>query len=176
MRIYKYLLVISCCLCFNSLLHATTSRLESDSPFLPPGYNKRQPPPIPVPQSNSLLARELELRGVVQLDGIYYFSLFKKSENISYWIPENGSESGIEVSNFDPNRMEITVTVSGRSEQITLIKASENSLPVVTNTPLPTPAVQAPNLPTGIPLRKSDVKPPSGRAIPRRRVIIPNRR
>ncbi len=168
----KSLLVISACACLNSLSVAS-SKLESNSPFLPPGYSRLKPTPQkPVQQSNSPLARDLEFRGVVQLKGAYQISLFKKSENRGYWIAENSSENGISVSNFDAASMSITVTADGRSEQVSLMAASANPLPVVATSPSATsaspplpPNIQAPNN-----TRKSQ---PTRRTIPRRRVILP---
>ena len=172
-------LIISYCFCCNSFLHAATSKLESDSPFLPPGYSKiKQLPPKPTRQPKSPLAKELEFRGVVQLNGIYHFSLFKKSENKGYWISENGSENGIGVSDFDSDSMEITVTVNGRSEKLALMAASEDPLPVVAKPSLPTPAMTPPNLPTNVqPRNNTNNKTPTRRrTIPRRRVIVPNKK
>jgi hypothetical protein len=100
--------------------------------------------------------------------------LFKKSENRGYWIPEDGYENGIEVSNFDVDSMQITVTANGRSEQLSLVAASEDPLPVVATSPAS--AVKAPILPPGVRLRNSANKnPPTRRTIPRRRVILPTK-
>jgi hypothetical protein len=175
--------VISCCLCVNSYLHATPSKLESNSPFLPPGYSELPSrPPEPPQRPSSPLSNELEFRGVVQLDGIYHFSLFKKSENKSYWISEDGSESGIGISDFDVDSMNITVTVDGRSEQLTLMAASNDPMPVVAQPPqLPTPVVRPPNLPAEIQQLRNTANEATTsttrrRTIPRRRVIVPNKR
>ena len=168
----RSLLVISACACLNSLYADASSKLESNSPFLPTGYSKlKSVRPNPVPQSNSPLARDLEFRGVVQLDGVYQISLFKKSENRGYWISENGSESGISVSNFDADSMSVIVTADGRSEQLSLVSASENPLPVVATSP----SVQKPQtMPSNIQLPSNvENKPPTRRTIPRRRVILP---
>lgn len=174
----KSLLIIGSCLYLNSLLLAAPSKLESNSPFLPPGYSTLKPTlPKPVTQPNSPLARELEFRGVVQLNGTYHFSLFKKSENKGYWIPENGIEDGIEVSNFDADGMLITVTVNSRSEQLSLMTASENPLPVPTTSPsAPITNIPAPPtalFPSGAQAQKNTPNEPARRTIPRRRVILP---
>ncbi len=177
--------VISCCLCVSSYLHATSSQLESNSPFLPPGYSETKfIPPRPPQQSSSPLANQLEFRGIVQLNGIYHFSLFKKSENKSYWISENGSEGGIGISDFDVDSMTIAVTVDGRSEQLTLMTASEDPMPVVAQSPqlptpqLPTPVVNPPNLPAEIQQLRNTTNEATTRrrTIPRRRVIVPNKK
>lgn len=166
------LAISSCCLYLNSPVYATPSKLESSSPFLPPGYSSlKRALPKPAQRPNSPLAKELEFRGIVQLNGTYQFSLFKKSENRGYWIPEDGYENGIEVSNFDVDSMQITVTANGRSEQLSLVAASEDPLPVVA-----TSAAKAPILPPGVQLRNSANKnPPTRRTIPRRRVILPTK-
>jgi hypothetical protein len=171
--------VIVGCLCLGNLLRADTSKLESNSPFLPPGYSTIKPAPKrQVQQPESPLARDMEFRGVVQLDGTYHFSLFKKSENKGYWIPENGLENGIEVSSFDADSMQVTVTVSGRSEQLTLMAASEDPLPVVAKPPFPDLTANAPQLPPNfqLPNKISQNQAPTRRTIPRRRVIIPSKR
>ena len=165
--------------CLNGILHAGPSRLESNSPFLPPGYSTVQaPPPKPVQRPINPVVGELEFRGVVQFDGIYHFSLFKKSENRGYWISEDDDESEIKVSNFDIDNMIVTIIYNGRSEKLSLVAASENPLPVVANSP-PKPPLQgqAPPMPTPPGFQSPENKPknnlPRRRTIPRRRLIIP---
>ena len=173
----KSLLIISGCFCVSNLLLAAPSKLESNSPFLPPGYSRvKSPPKKPVNQPNSPLAKDLEFRGVVQLDGKYQFSLFKKSENQGYWILENSSENGIGVSDFDEDSMSLTVTLNGRSEQLSLMAASENPLPVVAASPS-APTARNPSAPSTqsglqVPNRTRN-NSPQRRTIPRRRVIVP---
>ena len=180
-RFIKSLLTICSCLCLNSHLQAATSKLESDSPFLPPGYSKlSQTSPKPTPQPNSPFARDLEFRGVVQLDGTYHFSLFKNSENKGYWISEDVPENGIQVNHFDASNMQITVTVNGRSEQLSLMPASESPLPVPVAAQPPSPAqvsaAPPPALPPGIQLPEINSNGTTAkRTIPRRRVIVPNK-
>ena len=172
----KSLHFFSICLCLQGALNAAPSKLESNSPFLPPGYGELKPVlPKTVQKANSPLAGELEFRGVVQLDGVYQFSLFKKSENQSYWISEGESENGITVNDFSADSMLITVTLNGRSEQLGLVTASENPLPVVANSP----SVQSqlpPELPPNI-LSPANTRndQPQRRTIPRRRVILPSK-
>lgn len=181
-RFIKSLLIISGCFCISASLLAIPSKLESDSPFLPPGYNaqklaQQKPPPPPVIQGGPL-ASELEFRGVVQLNGTYQFSLFKKSENKGYWIAEGGSESGITVKDFDLDSMSINVTSNGRSEQLTLMAASENPLPVVAaspSAPIPTPTAPIVRTPVNQPqINRNNT--PRRRTIPRRRVILPSKK
>lgn len=165
-----------------SALFAETSKLASNSPFLPPGYSNEKPAlpeiPPPVQPINGPLAKDFEFRGVVQIEGAYQFSVFRKSENKAYWISENGSENGIKISNFDLDSMRITLSANGQSEQITLMAASENPIPMPVATPqMPMPVpnnmqkqvqpIAKPNTPTR--------RPTPRRTIPRRRVILPKK-
>ena len=168
----KIPLVVLACLTLGISLAAASSKLESNSPFLPAGYNT--PKPVkPPPVVNGPLSRELEFRGIVQMNGIYEFSLFNKKLNRGYWIAENGSESGISVRNFDLSGMRITVTQNGRSEQLTLMTATDSPLPVAISMPTK-PAALPPGL--NIPgLKTNSPKPSASRVIPRRRVILPKK-
>lgn len=155
-------------------LCSAASNLESNSPFLPPDYNTAKPaPPKAVPQANRPLAKELEFRGVVQMGGSYQFSLFSKKDNRGYWIPENGSENGIRVSNFELDSMQLTVTLNGRTERISLMNATDSPLPVARTPPTSAKQPKQPKIPG---LNTSSKKPSSSsRVIPRRRVILPKK-
>ena len=156
----------------HCLLCAEPSKMISDSPFLPPGYNKQKPSNLPnrVTQTNGPLSKDFEFRGIVQLNNVYQFSLFKKSENKAYWISENSSENGISIRDFDLDSMRITVSANGQSEQLTLMTASENPLPVAAS-PQTLPNVIKPTQP--IPTQSKSA--PVRRTIPRRRVILPKK-
>jgi hypothetical protein len=169
-------LIALACLALSASLSAADSKLESNSPFLPPGYNTKKPePPKPVQQVNGPLSRELEFKGVVQMNGIYEFSLFHKSENRGYWIPENGSENGISVSDFKLDPMQINVTLNGRTEQLTLVTATDSPLPIATS-PAARPQ-RPPNQPNIPGLNTSNKRPSTtNRVIPRRRVILPKKK
>jgi len=166
-------LIVLSCLTLGISFAAASSKLESNSPFLPAGHNTMKVVPKTPPVVNGPLSRELEFRGIVQMNGIYQFSLFNKKLNRGYWIAENGSESGISVRNFDLNSMRLSVTLNGRTEQLTLMTATDSPLPVAVSM-----APQAPSQPSGlkIPGLNNTPKPPSPtRVIPRRRVILPKK-
>ena len=166
-----------------SALFAEPSKLASNSPFLPPGYNNKKPAlpePLPMQQTNGPLAKDFEFRGIVQIEGAYQFSVFRKSENKAYWISENGSESGIKISNFDLDSMRITLSANGQSEQITLMAASENPVPMPVATPpqMPMPIpndMQKQVQPIATPINNTTQRPTPRRTIPRRRVILPKK-
>ena len=158
----KVSLIALACLTLVASPSAANSKLESNNPFLPFGHTPPPPPPPPPP------SRELEFRGIVQMNGVYEFSLFNKKLNRGYWIAENGTESGISVRNFDLAGMRITVTQNGRPEQLTLMTATDSPLPVAFSmTPQAPPGITLPGL-------NNRPKPPlTRRVIPRRRVIMP---
>ena len=170
------LIALACLTLSTSLLSAADSKLETNSPFLPPGYSTKKPePPKPVvPQANGPLSQELEFRGIVQINDIYEFSLFNKKDNRGYWIAENGAENGISVSHFNIDAMRITVTLNGRTEQLTLMTATDRPLPVASSTPAEPTKRPQPNIPG---LNTNNTKQPtSSRVIPRRRVILPKKK
>jgi len=158
----KVSLIALACLTLVASLSAANSKLESNNPFLPSGHTPPPPPPPPPPPS-----RELEFRGIVQMNGVYEFSLFNKKLNRGYWIAENGAESGISVGNFDLSGMRITVTQNGRSEQLTLMTATDSPLPVAGSMTHSDPII----IRTLIPM--SETKSSGNRLTPRRRVIMP---
>ena len=142
-------------------------------PVLTCRHNTMKVVPKTPPVVNGPLSRELEFRGIVQMNGIYEFSLFNKKLNRGYWIAENGAESGISVRNFDLSGMRITVSQNGRSEQLTLMTATDSPLPVAISMPTK-PAALPPGL--NIPgLKTNSPKPSASRVIPRRRVILPKK-
>jgi VCBS repeat-containing protein len=159
-----------------SVLSAET--LESSNPFLPPGYSDKKKAPKPVVQSNGQISREIEFRGLAEMDGQYQFSLFNRRDQKSYWLKENeAAAQGISVRNYDSNSHSLTVSMSGRTERLTLMTASSSPIPVVTsvNQPVTTNgnAKQQP-----LPVVQSNPNSSSDsnrRVVPRRRVILPKK-
>ena len=154
--------------------------LESSNPFLPADYGEKVEAPKPVVQSNGPISREIEFRGLVKMNGQYQFSLFNKREQKSYWLKENeAAAQGISVRNYDSGSRSLTVSMSGRTERITLIAANSTPLPVVASvSPLINTNGNAnkPGLPPVLqnitkPNTNNDVK----RVVPRRRVILPKK-
>ena len=163
----KVSLIALACLTLVASLSAANSKLESNNPFLPFGHKTTEVTDEPRPVVNGPLSRELEFRGIVQMNGVYEFSLFNKKLNRGYWIAENGTESGISVRNFDLAGMRITVTQNGRPEQLTLMTATDSPLPVAFSMTHSDPII----IRTLIPM--SETKSSGNRFPPRRRVIMP---
>ena len=169
----KSVLIALVSLPISAALVANASSLETDSPFLPSGYSNKKPAPVrPTPATNGPLAKQLEFRGVVQMNDTYEFSLFNKKENRGYWIPENGNVSGVSVRNFKLDSMTITVSLNGRTELLTLMSATDSPLPVVASTV--TKPAQPPIIPE-LNTNTAQKKNTSSRVIPRRRVILPKK-
>ena len=154
--------------------------LESSNPFLPPGYGEEKEAPKPVVQSNGPISREIEFRGFFKLNGQYQFSLFNKRDQKSYWLKENeAAAQGISVRNYDSGSQSLTVSMSGRTERITLIAANSSPLPVVASVSPPVNTngnANKPVLPPGlIKNGKEDKGNNTNRVVPRRRVILPKK-
>ena len=154
--------------------------LESSNPFLPPGYGEKKEAPKPVVQSNGPISREIEFRGLVKMKGQYQFSLFNKRDQKSYWLKENeAAAQGISVRNYDSGSQSLTVSMSGRTERITLIAANSSPLPVVASVSPPVNTNGNANKPGLPPVLQNITKPTNNndvkRAVPRRRVILPKK-
>ena len=161
-----------------SILSAET--LESSNPFLPPGYSDKKEAPKPVVQSNGPISREIEFRGLAEMDGQYQFSLFNRRDQKSYWLKENeAAAQGISVSNYDSDSQSLTVNMSGRSERLTLMTASSTPLAVVTSVSQPVNTNGNAKKPAFTPGPQNITKANNGnntnRVVPRRRVILPKK-
>jgi len=154
-----------------SILSAET--LESSNPFLPPGYSDKKEAPKPVVQSNGPISREIEFRGLAKMDGQYQFSLFNRRDQKSHWLKENeAAAQGISVRNYDSDSKSLIVSVSGRTERLTLVTASSSPLPVVTSVSQPS---SPPPSPTPQNITKTNNNNTARKAVPRRRVILPKK-
>ncbi len=165
-----FLLVCSCAI---PLQLFSQNQLAEKSPFLPPGYGQKVEPPKPTPviQTQGPISREIEFRGIVQMGGVYQFSIYNTKEQKGYWLKENAVEDGIAVKSYDTDAATIVVTMNGRSERLTLMAASENPMPV---------AQAAPSTPAKTPVppqlqNQSNNNSNNRRVVPRRRVILPKK-
>lgn len=152
--------------------------LKEDSPFLPPGYlSKEASPPPPPPQQNGPIAKQLEFKGLINFSGTYRFSIFNKQNQRSYWLTQGQNQDGIGISSFNVDTQTVVVTMNGRSEQLSLMSASDAPLPVKTSMPTqPSKATASkqPNiLPPGLPTNNNNSR---SKVPPRRRVILPKKK
>lgn len=152
------------------------SSLSEKSPFLPPGHGVKPPEPVkPTVQPEGPITRELEFRGLVEIGGVYQFSIFNKKDQKGYWLKEDkASESGIVVRDYDEDSSSIIVNMNGRSERLTLMAATENPMPVAQATAT-TVNPATPNLPPGLNIQQQSNDNTNRRTIPRRRVVLPKK-
>ncbi len=61
-----------------------------------------------------------ELRGVYELNGTWYFSLFQREENKSFWIDSRRSGPGLVFVSFEAERGLLTLECDGRLQEIAL--------------------------------------------------------
>ncbi|HAV11962.1 MAG TPA: hypothetical protein DCX06_00490 [Opitutae bacterium] len=160
---------------------SANSALEDNSPFLPPDHNKK-PVVAPKPvQSSGPISREIEFRGVVQMNNAYQVSVFDKTNLKGYWIPVGQEKEGIKVSAFDPKSMGVTINKNGRSEKLSMMESTDSPLPVAISAPPPNPNASAnnaaqPQLPAGLQnATRTNNTNTNKRIIPRRRVILPKK-
>ncbi len=132
--------------------------LVENSPFIPSGFQppeeRRQAPERPAPQPT----RNLEFRGVYELDGVLHINVHDRSQNKGEWVRINDSSAGFLVTAFSLDNDTITLEIDGRTTELTL--SSTQRAPAA---PQPQPAVAA-----------GPQRPGSGnQAAVRRRVVTP---
>jgi hypothetical protein len=66
---------------------------------------------------------DLEFRGVVQEEGVYFVNLFNPTTKTSQWIPVQGRAPGLEVGSYDARTDKLQVTQAGRSLTLELKQA-----------------------------------------------------
>lgn len=161
-------------LCALPLCAAST--LEKRNPYLPQDHNKKEvkaPPPV---QKSGPLAREIEFRGVAQLNDVYQFSIFDKTEQKSHWIKMGSTKEGIKITKFDADSMSVTLNKSGRTEKLSLMEATDKPMPVAVSAP---PSTKKPTnaqlkRPVGLPGAKPTNTNNKNKVV-RRRVVLPKK-
>ncbi|MGC6606694.1 MAG: hypothetical protein ACON5O_08050 [Lentimonas sp.] len=174
-------ILIGAVIALGSFTHVSqaSSSLGSNSPFYPPGYNPNPKKPVAPPvQNRGPFARQLEFRGVAELDGAYRISIFNKADQKGYWIKVGEKKEGIHVTTFDLGSMTVTLNQNGRSERLSMMESTDSPLPVVASAPAPAnipskPSTGNKNQPVFKPNTNSQKKTSS--TVPRRRVILPKK-
>lgn len=120
--------------------------LESNSPFIPPGWTPPQPrraeapPPREEPPPPPL---KIELRGVVDFGDGPRFGLHDPDRGRAFWIGPGEEYNGVRIVDFDDDFKSITVAHSGRQSELKLSKRSDTPVEVV-SAPQPVTAQAAP--------------------------------
>ncbi|NCG08078.1 MAG: hypothetical protein GWO81_00670 [Verrucomicrobia bacterium] len=163
------------------LLSPALASIESENPFLPPGHGVVVAPKAP-PSNTGILARELELRGIIQIGDRFQFSLFSKKDNLGYWISEDQTANGISVRDFDAGDLSVIVSKNGRTERLSLVSAHERPLPIKNSGPVISRSTNLNSVarPAPLPIQLQDkIKPSTGSSsatnVVRRRVILPKK-
>lgn len=58
---------------------------------------------------------DLEFRGVVQEEGVYFVNLYNPATKTAQWIEVNGKVPGLEVQSYDATADKVQITQAGRS-------------------------------------------------------------
>lgn len=66
---------------------------------------------------------ELEFRGVVQEEGVYFVNLYSPATQTSQWLPVQGKAPGLEVGAYDARTDKVSVTHAGRPLTLALKQA-----------------------------------------------------
>lgn len=66
---------------------------------------------------------DLEFRGVVQEEGVYFVNLYNPTTKTAQWIAVNGKVPGLEVQAYDASADKVQITQAGRSLTLPLKQA-----------------------------------------------------
>ncbi|MDP0496865.1 MAG: hypothetical protein Q7Q73_11745 [Verrucomicrobiota bacterium JB024] len=161
-------------LCVGASALAATDSLVARSPFLPPGWGEKQEAPAPVVAAPpTIISRQLEFKGLIELDGVTRFSVFDKKANEGHWLELNESAGDFQIVRFDSARQSILISSGGRTEELALASPDESPMQISGSV---TPSVRKPSTPGAPVTQASSTSGSSGRAgplIPRRRLIRP---
>jgi hypothetical protein len=66
---------------------------------------------------------DLEFRGVVQEEGVYFVNLYNPATKTAQWVEVNGKAPGLEVKSYDAANDRVLVNTAGRSLTLSLKQA-----------------------------------------------------
>ncbi len=84
-------------------------------------------------------AGELEFRGVVQEEEVYFINLYDPGTKTAQWIPVNGKAPGLEVNSYDASSDKVKVTHAGRALTLSLKQARVSLVAMAPPVPPPQP-------------------------------------
>lgn len=97
--------------------------LTTNSPFIPTDFNQNKIGTTKIDSDQSgVLLGNLDLRGIVKLDGEYIFCLQDKNNNDAFWIGMNEDYEDIKIVDYDPLNYTVLVTKDGIQQKISLAR------------------------------------------------------
>ena len=90
------------------------------------------------PAAATTATGDLEFRGVVQEENVYYINLYNPATKTAQWIPVNGKAPGLEVSSYDAASDKVQIVQAGRPLTLSL-KQARVALVAVAPPPAPVP-------------------------------------
>ncbi len=117
-----------------AVMYATTCAIQANPfapPKAPPPVKKTPPPPKAKPKPTPKTKVNLELRGIMFWDDMWYFSIHDLSDRESYWITEENGEEGPEapfgIKNWNQKDSILTLT---NGIELSLKEPSGKSIPI----------------------------------------------
>jgi hypothetical protein len=97
--------------------------LTTNSPFIPTGFDQSKVGSTKIDNGQSgIPLSNLELRGIVKLDGEYIFCLQDKNSNDAFWVGMNESYEDMKIVDYDPLNYTVVVMKEGNQQKISLAK------------------------------------------------------
>jgi len=136
---------------------------QNSSPFLPPTTPRaKQQPSISTKSTKPLstLNTTLELRGIMQWEDTWYFSIYDKTDRESHWITKAAGveEKNIRVNAWDEPTNKLRLKVHGKEVELKLKKQSDVPLPIAGRV---SPAKRVAPKPTRPKIPRGNIPPPT---------------
>lgn len=98
-------------------------KLTTNSPFIPTGFDQSKIGSTNIDNNQSgIPLSNLDLRGIVKLDGEYIFCLQDRNSNDAFWVGMNESYEDMKIVDYDPLNYTVVVTKEGNQQKISLAK------------------------------------------------------
>jgi hypothetical protein len=101
---------------------------------------------------------DLEFRGVVQEEGVYFVNLYNPTTKTSQWIEVNGKVPGLEVQSYDAASDKVQITQAGRSLTLPLKQARVALVAAVAAPPPADNKVGDPNAKENLDERRAQIR------------------
>jgi hypothetical protein len=133
----KHLLTFIVCCTAACCAEANQSSLIKHSPFIPAKKANDQTGRKTEALSKIKVPLHFTLKGVVQLSGTYYFSIFDQKTKRSAWLENGENYNGLTVIGLNSQQKELIIRYNNTERVLSLAHADDTAIPIPSSTHSP---------------------------------------
>lgn len=133
----KYLITIIACYSVALGTESNQNSLIQHSPFIPEGWRNNDKEEDTQTSSATESALHFTLKGIVQLSGTYYFSIFDQTTQRSAWLEDGESFNGLTIIGLNELPEQLIVRYNHIEQILPLAHADDTPIPVLASTSTP---------------------------------------